>query len=96
MPVQKSRMPDYYVPIPAAEATALPHGRYPSYIVFIDADGKPIDVGSSYTLPAATTAVLGGVKKAATQANSTATDVAGLLADFNGLLAKLKTAGIMA
>lgn len=33
--------------------------------------------------------------KAATQANSTATDVAGLVADFNALLAKLKAAGIM-
>lgn len=33
--------------------------------------------------------------KAATQANSTATDVTGLVADFNALLAKLKTAGIM-
>lgn len=33
--------------------------------------------------------------KAATQADSTATDVAGLVADFNALLAKLKTAGIM-
>lgn len=33
--------------------------------------------------------------KAATQANSTATDVAGLVADFNALLAKLKAAGLM-
>lgn len=30
------------------------------------------------------------------QANSTATDVAGLVADFNALLAKLQAAGIMA
>lgn len=34
--------------------------------------------------------------KATVQANSTATDVAGLVSDFNALLAKLKTAGIMA
>lgn len=34
--------------------------------------------------------------KVATQANSTATDVAGLVTDFNALLAKLKAAGIMA
>ncbi|MDF5713566.1 MAG: head fiber protein [Rhizonema sp. NSF051] len=47
-------------------------------------------------IPAATTTVNGSVKKAATQANSTATDVAGLVADFNALLAKLKAAGIMA
>ncbi|MGQ9336409.1 hypothetical protein [Bacillus paralicheniformis] len=33
--------------------------------------------------------------KAATQANSTAADVDGLKADFNALLAKLKTAGLM-
>ncbi|MNW28297.1 Phage tail repeat like protein [compost metagenome] len=33
--------------------------------------------------------------KAATQAASTATDVAGLLADFNALLTKLKAANIM-
>ncbi|MED0799322.1 head fiber protein [Bacillus inaquosorum] len=34
--------------------------------------------------------------KAATQANSTATDVAGLVTDFNALIAKLKAAGLMA
>lgn len=34
--------------------------------------------------------------KAAAQANSTATDVAGLVADYNALLAKLRTAGILA
>ena len=33
---------------------------------------------------------------AAFQANSIAADVAGLVTDFNALLAKLKTAGIMA
>lgn len=32
---------------------------------------------------------------AANQADSTATDAAGLVADFNALLAKLKTAGLM-
>lgn len=51
--------------------------------------------GEAYTLPAATTSALGGVKKAAAQADSTATDVAGLVTDFNALLAKLKAAGIM-
>ncbi|WP_420887504.1 head fiber protein [Brevibacillus formosus] len=34
--------------------------------------------------------------KASAQADSTATDVAGLVADFNSLLAKLRTAGILA
>ncbi|MED4828143.1 head fiber protein [Bacillus atrophaeus] len=33
--------------------------------------------------------------KAAAQANSTATDVAGLVTDFNTLLGKLKSAGLM-
>ena len=33
---------------------------------------------------------------AAYQADSTASDVAGLVADFNALLAKLKAAGLMA
>lgn len=33
---------------------------------------------------------------AAAQADSTASDVAGIVADFNSLLAKLRTAGILA
>jgi len=54
------------------------------------------DVSSGgYVLPAATTSTLGGVKKMATQADSTATDVAGLVADFNALLAKARTAGLI-
>ena len=35
------------------------------------------------------------LKPSALQADSTATDLAGLVADFNALLAKLKTAGLM-
>lgn len=35
------------------------------------------------------------VQKSAAQANSTATDVAGVVADFNALLAKLRTAGLL-
>jgi hypothetical protein len=35
------------------------------------------------------------LKPAAVQANSTAVDVADLVADFNALLLKLKTAGLM-
>lgn len=37
-----------------------------------------------------------GLPAAANQANSAATDAAGLAADFNALLAKLKAAGLMA
>lgn len=51
--------------------------------------------GEAYTLPAATTSALGGVKKSATQSDSVATDVSGLVTDFNDLLAKLKAAGMM-
>lgn len=50
---------------------------------------------TQYTLPAATTAVNGGVKKMPAQVNSVATDVAGLVVDFNALLAKLRTAGLL-
>ena len=46
-------------------------------------------------LPEASTTVLGGVKQSANQADSTATTVELLVTDFNALLAKLKTAGIM-
>lgn len=53
-----------------------------------------VDV-EAYTLPAATTSALGGVKKAANQADSVATDVTGVVTDFNALLAKLKAAGMM-
>lgn len=38
----------------------------------------------------------GSFTPAANQANSTATDVTGIVGDFNALLAKLKAAGIMA
>lgn len=54
-------------------------------------NGEP--VGS---VPLATVTVAGVVKKAATQANSVATDAAGLVTDFNALLVKLKAAGLMA
>ncbi|MEG2042168.1 MAG: head fiber protein [Hafnia sp.] len=68
----------------------------------ISVGGVPAEVatmgdvaGEAYTLPAATTSALGGVKKAANQADSVATDVAGVVTDFNALLAKLKAAGMM-
>lgn len=43
----------------------------------------------------ATAEKAGAVKQAANQAASTATDVAGAVADLNALISKLKTAGIM-
>ena len=50
----------------------------------------------SYTLPAAEAAALGGVLLAANQVASTATELSGLVMEFNTLLAALKAAGIMA
>lgn len=47
------------------------------------------------TYSGATESALGLVKKMPTQADSVASDVQGLVADFNALLAKLKSAGLM-
>lgn len=49
--------------------------------------------GPSYTLPAATTSALGGVKMAAAVADAAA---APTVEEFNGLLASLRAAGILA
>lgn len=49
-----------------------------------------------YTLPGAGAEAIGGVKAAAAQADSTAADLPGLVADFNALLAKLRAAGTLA
>lgn len=60
--------------------------------------GYPIEVmtpADPVTIPAATTSAIGGVKKMASQANSTATDVAGLVADFNAFLTKARAPGLM-
>ena len=48
------------------------------------------------TLEIAEGASVTGLPVAANQVNSTATDAAGLVTDFNALLAKLKAAGLMA
>jgi len=60
--------------------------------------GYPFDVTTPddpVVVPPATTSTIGGVKKMTSQANTTATDVAGLVTDFNALLTKLKAAGMM-
>ena len=65
-------------------------------VVFIGSDGDPEDLGGgegSYVLPAATTSVLGGVKQAAAVSDASGTVTA---ENFNGLLAALRTAGIVA
>lgn len=60
-------------------------------VAWADITGKP----TTFAPVAATATVVGGVKAAATQADSAATDVEGLVGNFNELLAKLKAAGIM-
>lgn len=53
--------------------------------------------GSSYTLPAATAAALGGVKLAAAQSALEGTaQLSDVITAFNGLLSALKTSGTMA
>lgn len=55
--------------------------------------GKWIIGGTLEVLPGASVT---GLPAAENQADSTATDVADLVTDFNALLAKLKAAGLMA
>ena len=50
---------------------------------------------SGSTVKATIQGILDEVPVAAAQADSTATDVAGIVSDFNDLLAKLKAAGLM-
>jgi len=60
--------------------------------------GYPMEVTTPddpVTIPAATTADIGGVKKMTNQSASTATDVAGVVTDLNALITKLKAAGMM-
>lgn len=76
----------------AAARTAIGAGTSNLVVGTNASDAK----AGNWTPPVATTAAAGIVKMAATQANSTATDVAGLVTDLNALLAKLKAAGIMA
>lgn len=65
------------------------------YIEAVLSVAEQVNAGGA-TVPAATTSTAGVVKQAAVQADSVATDVAGLVTDFNALLAKLRTAGILA
>ena len=64
-------------------------------VILVGEDGEPVEVGggSSYVLPAATTAELGGVKMAAHVADAAGENVTA--AEFNGLLDVLEAAGIV-
>jgi hypothetical protein len=54
-----------------------------------------LEGAAPYSLPAATTSAIGGVKKLAATADTTATDVPGLVSDVNAFFAKARTAGLM-
>lgn len=71
------------------QAAIIP-GQAVTELALFTASGTPV------TLPVnATTTVAGLVKKMPAQADSTAVDVAALNVQFNLLLAKLRTAGIL-
>ena len=54
-----------------------------------------IKVGEGLSIDADGVLSADGITPAANQADSTATTIAGLVTDFNALLTKLKTAGLM-
>ena len=54
-----------------------------------------VKVGTGLSITAEGVLSADGITPAANQAGSTASDVAGLVTDFNALLAKLKAAGLM-
>jgi len=61
---------------------------------YTEQNGEKTVIGG--TLEIKPGATVTGLPKATAQADSTATTVAGLVADFNSLLAKLRTAGYLA
>ena len=81
--------PATFPPVIGTTATTAKAGNYVP--AWSEITSKP----TTFAPVPATASVVGGVKAAATQAASTATDVAGLVTDFNALLTKLKAAGIM-
>lgn len=64
---------------------------------YTEQDGEKTVIGGELTVMAEGKVTFNGteLKPAALQADSTAVDVADLVADFNALLLKLKTAGLM-
>lgn len=61
---------------------------------YTEQGGEKTVIGGTLEIKAG--ASVTGLPAAANQADSTATDAAGLVTDFNALLAKLKAAGLMA
>jgi hypothetical protein len=64
---------------------------------YTEQGGEKTVIGGELAIPAEGKVTFDGseLKPAAVQADSTAEDVTTLVADFNALLAKLKTAGLM-
>jgi hypothetical protein len=60
-----------------------------------ETDTVPVKIGEDGILYVPTYPVVPEIPVAANQADSIATDAAGLVTDFNALLAKLKAAGLM-
>ncbi len=60
---------------------------------YMEQGGEKLVIGG--TLEILEGALVTGLPTAENQAESTATDVAGLVTDFNALLVKLKSAGLM-
>lgn len=81
--------PATFPPAIGTTATTAKAGDYQP--TWAQVSGKP----ATFAPVVATATVTGGVKAAASQADSVATDTETLVADFNSLLAKLKAAGIM-
>ena len=64
--------------------------------IVVDATTKALKVASGTVLaPDATTTTKGIVLQSEAQADSVATTASGVVTDFNALLAKLRTAGIL-
>ena len=83
-------------PVAASSAPTPGQTDTVAAVVFIGSDGDPEDLGGgggSYTLPAATPTTLGGVKQAGAVSDASGSVTA---ENFNGLLAALRTAGILA
>lgn len=70
--------------------TVIDPSQRPLQLALFNADGSP------YSVPvAATTAVAGTVKKMPAQVDSVAADLTAMKVDFNALLAKMRTAGLL-
>ena len=81
-----------------AEVEGLPEGGGGSYTLPAATAGRlgGVKVGSGLSVDENGVLSADGVTPAANQEDSTATEISGLVTAFNGLLAKLKAAGLMA